>query len=191
MYFSPIRLSGLLTVALVLTGCASTEVRSYIAREVDLREHTTYNWARDDTRSTGDPRLDNNRFFQERVHAAIEEQLANKGFEKTDAPDLIVRYYARVTQQADNDDAAGTRECEECGPEVYDRGTLFIDLLDARTDRLVWRGWARGNIDGVIDDQDWMEQRIDEAVARIMRELPRPLARHASEFSNALGRRGG
>jgi Domain of unknown function (DUF4136) len=50
---------------------------------------------------------------------------------------------------------------------------LFIDLVDARTDRLVWRGWARGNIDGVIDDQDWMEQSIDEAVARIMRELPR------------------
>jgi hypothetical protein len=172
MYWSPIRLAGLLTVALMLTGCASMEVRSYIARGADLRGHRTYNWARDDARSTGDPRLDNNRFFQEHLQATVDEQLASRGFEKTDSPDLIVRYHASASQELDNGKAGDNGECEECEPEVYDRGTLFIDLVDARTDRLVWRGWARGNIDGVIDDQDWMEQRIDDAVARIMRELP-------------------
>ena len=173
MHSLPIRLAGLLTSALVLTGCASTEVNSYIARGVDLREHRTYNWAPDNARSTGDPRLDNNRFFQERLHAAVEEQLANKGFEKTDSPDLIVRCRASVTQEIDDGEADGNGECEGCEAEVYDRGTLFIDLVDARTDRLVWRGWAKGSIDGVIDDQNWMEQSIDKAVARIMRELPR------------------
>ena len=45
MQSSTIRLAGLLTLALVLTGCASTEVRSYIALGVDLSEHRTYNWA--------------------------------------------------------------------------------------------------------------------------------------------------
>jgi hypothetical protein len=106
------------------------------------------------------------------VHAAVEEELANKGFEKTDAPDLIVGYHASVTQDIDNRGSESGGDCEECGPEVYDRGTLLIDLVDAHTDRLVWRGWAKGSIDGVIDDQRWMEQRIDEAVARIMRQLP-------------------
>jgi uncharacterized protein DUF4136 len=181
MHASPIRLAGSLILALVLTGCASTEVRSYVASGVDLRQHHTYNWAPVDARPTGDPRLDNNRFFQERVQAAVDEQLANRGFEKADSPDLIVRYRANVIQDIDGRKGEHTGECEECEPEVYDQGTLFIDLVDAQTDRLVWRGWAKGTVDGVIDDQTWMEQRIDEAVARIMRELPLGRAREGSQ----------
>ena len=181
MHASTVRLAGLLALALVPTGCASTEVRSYLARGVDLRQHRTYNWARDEARPTGDPRLDNNRFFEERVQAAVDEQLANRGFEKTDSPDLIVRYHAGVTQDFHNPGAGHPGECDECQPEVYDQGTLLIDLADAHTDRLVWRGWATGSIDGVIDDQQWMERRIDEAVARIMRELPPRRVRVGSE----------
>jgi hypothetical protein len=173
MQASRIRLAGLFTLALALTGCASSEVNSYIARGVDLRAPQTYNWALPDARSTGDPRLDNNRFFQEHVQAAVEAQLADRGFEKTDSPDLIVRYHASVTQDIANPEAEERDNCEEYWPEVYDQGTLSIDLVDARTDRLVWRGWAKGSIDGVIDDQEWMERRIDEAVSRIMRSLPR------------------
>ena len=175
-----IRLAGLFTLSLALTGCASSEVRSYTARGVDLREFQTYNWARDDGRSTGDPRLDNNRFFHERVRAAVDEQLAHKGFEKAASPDVIVRYRASVMQGIDYRGAQPNGECQECGPEVYDQGTLFIDLLDAHSNRLVWRGWLNGRIDAVIDDQQWMEKHIDDAVARIMRELP-PRAHEASE----------
>jgi hypothetical protein len=39
----------------------------------------------------------------------------------------------------------------------------------------VWRGWARGSLDGAINDQAWLEERVDEAVARIMERLPRAL----------------
>ena len=185
MHPSRFRLAGVLTLALALAGCASTEVRSYLARGIDLREHRTYNWGRDDPRATGDPRLDNNRFFQERVQSAVEEQLAQRGFEKTEAPDLIVRYHAGVTQVIDDRRTEHSGECSECEPEVYDQGTLVIDLVDAHTDTLLWRGWAKGSIDGVIDNQQWMEQRIDEAVARIMRELPPRNAREAKRTRSA------
>jgi hypothetical protein len=60
-------------------------------------------------------------------------------------------------------------------PYVYEAGTIVVDLVDADTSRLVWRGWAEGSIDGAIDDQTFMEHRIDEAVARIMERLPRGL----------------
>jgi hypothetical protein len=39
----------------------------------------------------------------------------------------------------------------------------------------VWRGWAEDSINGVIDNQEWMEQAIDQAVARILRQLPQGL----------------
>jgi hypothetical protein len=39
----------------------------------------------------------------------------------------------------------------------------------------VWRGWAEDSFDGVVENQDWMEAEIDEAVARILETLPRGL----------------
>lgn len=165
--------SAVTAVALTLGGCASASVSSYVARGVDLHQPHTYNWAPADEQSTGDPRLDNNRFFQERVETAIERHLAQKGFRKSSSPDLLVRYRASVAQETYfRGSARPDGSCDDCGPELYDAGTLLIDLVDARTDGLVWRGWAKGSIDGVIDDQSWMEQRVDEAVARIMRRLP-------------------
>jgi hypothetical protein len=57
----------------------------------------------------------------------------------------------------------------------YEAGTLVIDVVDARTNRLIWRGWAENTMDGAIDNQDWMEKTIDHAVARIFTQLPRNL----------------
>jgi hypothetical protein len=176
MYPLTIRLAGLFTIAAMLTGCASTEVRSYLARGVDLHSYRTYDWQPIEPRPTGDPRLDNNRFFEQRVQAAVDQQLAGRGFEKTAAgPHFLVHYHASVTQEIQISPGEHDVACEDCRPEVYDEGTLLIDLVDARTGLLAWRGWAKGSIDGVVDNQEWMERRIDEAVARIMRELPNGL----------------
>ena len=56
---------------------------------------------------------------------------------------------------------------------VYDAGTLLLDFIDTRTNTLAWRGWAEGSLDGVIDDQQWMEKTLDEAVESILERLPR------------------
>jgi hypothetical protein len=168
-----IRLAGIFTLAAMLTGCAATEVRSYLARGADLHSYRTYNWQPIEPRSTGDPRLDSNQFFEQRVQTAVDAQLAGKGFERTvSAPHFLVHYHMSVTQQIQISPSEHGVVCEECRAEVYDQGTLLIDLVDARTGLLAWRGWAKGGIDGVIDNQQWMEQRIDEAVRRIMREFP-------------------
>jgi hypothetical protein len=60
----------------------------------------------------------------------------------------------------------------DCRPLIYDKGTLFVDLVEPRTDKLIWRGWAEGGVDGAIDNQAWMESRIDEAIAKILARLP-------------------
>ena len=145
--------------------------------QLAARQYRTYDWAPVEPQPTGDPRLDNNRFFQERVQAAVEKQLRDRGFDKTASPELLIRYRATVKQDVyisrpESVDVS----CDGCRPEVYDAGTLLIDLVDARTKRLLWRGWAEGSIDGVIDDQKWMEQRIDETVARILKTLPQRMS---------------
>ena len=44
--------------------------------------------------------------------------------------------------------------------------------MDPRSNQLMWRGWAERGLDGVIDDQTWMDATIDDAVTRIMARLP-------------------
>jgi hypothetical protein len=172
------RLAAVALGALALTGCASMDVRSFVERGADVTQYRTYNWGPADAQATGDPRLDNNPFFYERIQAGVEKQLRARGFEKTSAgtPDLLIHYHASVTQQINANGADQPYvSCDDCKAYVFDAGTILVDLVDARTHQLVWRGWAEGSIDGVIDDQAWMEKRIDEAVARILERLPRRL----------------
>ena len=126
---------------------------------MDARQYRIYDWAPVEPQPPGDPRLDNNRFFQERVQAAVEKQLSNRGFEKTASPELLIRYRATVKQEVYiTRPEPADLWCDDCRREMYDAGTLLIDLVDARTKHLLWRGWAEGSIDGVIDDQKWMER---------------------------------
>jgi hypothetical protein len=151
-------------------------VSSYAERHADMRNYHTFTWASADAISTGDPRLDNNRFFDERVRAQVDKQLESRGFEKTEAsPDLLVHYHASMIQEIDVRELDGPYEYSGVTTGrsyVYDKGTLFVDLVDPGTGRLVWRGWAEGSIDGVVDNQAWMESRIDEAVQKILKQLP-------------------
>ena len=161
--------------ALVLAGCATLNVSSYIERGADFTRYRTYAWEPDGSFATGDPRLDNNPFFQEGIRRAVERELATRGYEKTFSPnaDLIVHYHARVTQQIFWGDLdRGYASSDDGRPEVYDAGTLFVDFVDRRAIKVVWRGWAEGAVAGVIDNQDSMEETVDRAVARIFRRFP-------------------
>ena len=173
------RLTALALSALVLTGCAPImHVSSFAERGIDLRQYHTYNWAPDDQLATGDPRLDNNRFFLERLQADVDKQLATRGFEKTmsGTPELLLHYHASITQRLDANGADQPYGyCNDCRPYVYDAGTILLDFVDARTNKLAWRGWAEGSMDNVIDNQKWMEEKIDEAITRILEKLPRRL----------------
>ncbi|MBK5298846.1 MAG: DUF4136 domain-containing protein [Vicinamibacteria bacterium] len=183
MYSPTIRLGALAALAvsaLALAGCASMHVSSFVEHGSDLRRYHTYNWRPAMALSTGDPRLDNNQFFDQRVRAQVERHLASQGFQKATSgvPDLLVRYHASITQKIDLSDIdreAADRADVDRRAFVYDAGTLVVDLVDARTNTLVWRGWAEGSFDGAIDNQRWMEARIDDAVARILQRLPRGL----------------
>jgi hypothetical protein len=52
----------------------------------------------------------------------------------------------------------------------YREGTLIIDLMDARTNHLVWRGW----VTSFLKDRDPnnMEESINKAIRMIFAEYP-------------------
>jgi hypothetical protein len=163
--------------ALVLDACATLKVNSYLERQADFSRYRSYAWEHSDAFSTGDARLDNNRFFIERVQTTADAELSRRGLEKTDAAaaDVSVHIHARVDQRLDTtalDRQYGRCDAPDCWPIVYDAGTLVIDVVDTRRRSLVWRGWAETVFDGVIDNQQWMEATVDKAVARILARWP-------------------
>jgi len=173
--------------ALAASACAGLRVHSFTERDVEFGRYRTYKFAPGELRSTGDPRLDGNRFFAERIQADVDDMLKARGYEKTTNPraDVLVHYHASVSQEIELNE--GRNDCvpltvtsatansvpDNCRPYIYDAGTLLIDLVDGRSNKLLWRGWAEGAIDGVIADQRALEQRVDESVRRILEKLPR------------------
>lgn len=179
MFQSPLltRLAAATLAAVAFTGCATLRVHSYLDRGADFARYRSYAWAERDAFATGDPRLDNNRFFSQRVEEAVDLQLTARGFEKVSSAgaDLLIHIHARVDQRLESaafDRIDGHCIDGDCRPRMYDAGTLLVDLIDRRTNALAWRGWAEGSLDGVIDDQRWMEATIDKAVAQILARLP-------------------
>ena len=176
--YPPLRLRslGILVASLLgLAGC-SMAVSSYVSPGVRFTQYKTYNWGPADPFTTGDPRLDNNPFFNDRLRADVERHLTAKGFEKSaESPDLLIHVHASVSQRLDVyelDRLSGYCRDANCQPHVSDAGTLTLDFVDTRTNTVVWRGWAEGAVNGVVENQKWMEEKIDEAVTRILERLP-------------------
>lgn len=162
-------------VGLALSGCAAVATGSYVNSRVGLTPYTTVHWGPTDEVETGDPRLDNNPFFYDRVRDGIERGLTARGYEfaPSDTPDLLVHVHVSMTQAID----AALIDVEycadgDCRPAVYDMGTLVVDLVDPDSNTLVWRGWAESALGEFIDNQTAMERQVDESVAQILARLP-------------------
>lgn len=173
----------LLTLAAgwTLAGCAPViTVSSHVADSLDATRYHTYQWGPADALPTGDPRLDGNPLFKDRVQGAVEKQLAARGIALTDAaPDLLIHYHANISTRlaVDRIDRGYGYTGDTNGLVEYEAGTLVIDIIDARTSRLIWRGWAQNSVHDLLDDPDRMARTIDEAVTRMMRQLPPDLGR--------------
>lgn len=174
---TPVRLfaSGLGLAAATIVACAPLTVTTFTGRGIDVAAYRTFAWERVDTSVPGDPRLDNNPFFHEYLRDAIENQLLVRGYEPGGPrPDAYVHYHASSEQKVYvSGQERTTDRCRDCTVEVYDEGTLLIDLTDARTGALVWRGVAESALAGVVNNQTRMEETIGRVVERIFARLPR------------------
>ena len=173
------RVYGILLVTAALAGCATLTVSSHIERDVDFSQFVTYDWGPPDNLPVGDPRLDNNEFFRDYLEGAVEKRLAAKGFERAvnGEADLLIHYHASVSQKVDvyeADRPYGYCYGDNCNARIVDfeQGTLVIDVVDRRTNKVVWRGWAQDTMTGVIDNQSRLQEQVTKNVAAMMAALP-------------------
>jgi hypothetical protein len=171
------RLAAVTLLGLGVTACATLSVSSHVERGVDFSQFRTWDWGQADALPTGDPRLDNNQVFNDQLQGAIEKALAGKGFARAAegaSADLRVHYHANINQRFMVNEPDVNCVAGNCQPSVieYEQGTLVLDVVNTRTDKVVWRGWAQGSIQGIIDNQDLLEKKVNEAVAKMMARFP-------------------
>ena len=105
--------AALAVLALGLAGCATLQVHSFVERGASLTQYHSYAWGPEGVRSTGDPRLDDNEFFEQHVRTAIDKQLAGRGFRSNGHDRLVGRttlYEQARTLQPMRRTASGGRE---------------------------------------------------------------------------------
>jgi uncharacterized protein DUF4136 len=169
---------ALLTTA--STACATMTVSSHVEHGLDVTQYRTFEWGPPDALPTGDPRLDRNPFFKDRFEGAVEKQLAIRGLEHSGAnPDLLIHYHASISRRIEvnrTDTAYGYCANGTCDTPVteFEAGTMILDMIDARTNRLIWRGWAQHAIGDELQNENHLGQRIDEAVRQMLARF-RPL----------------
>jgi hypothetical protein len=168
-------------VAVSLIGCATMNVSSHVERGIDFAQFRTWDFGPADALPTGDPRLDNNPFFKDYLEGAVAKALEARHYARTTSgtPDLFVHYHANISKTFDVN-GVDTRNgyCyDDCQPKVidYELGTIVLDVVDARTNRVIWRGWAQDHIEGVIDRQEVLRKQVNESVTRMMALFPNHL----------------
>jgi Domain of unknown function (DUF4136) len=168
-------------VGAAMSGCASTmTASSHMRQGFDLSRYRTFDWGPPDELPAGDPRLDQDAFFLDEVHGAIERALGERQFtlSSTSTPDLLIHIHANIDTRIDVNQTermhghCQINDCEEWLME-YEAGTLVVDVVDARTNQLMWRGWAQDSVSGILTDRPKMTEKLQQKVRQIMARFPR------------------
>jgi hypothetical protein len=169
-----------LLAAAAAAGCLTLmPVGSHVQRGVDFTRFRTYDWGPADALPISDERLRENYFFVDDVHGAIDRELDGRGLVRVTAEraELLVHYHAAVGERLEVlSTPARFRDCVggDCRPTVnaFDAGTLVIDIVDASTQQLVWRGWAEHRLEDMLDDPAVVRRRVQDAVHGVFKSFP-------------------
>jgi hypothetical protein len=109
------------------------------------------------------------------IMSSIERNLKRRGLAKKSLePDLLVAYYAGFRGKVDvsfwgykyspdDEYQNGTVHAE-----AYEDGTIIIDLVDAKSSELIWRGWSKG----IISSPGKAENSIRMTINKVMENYP-------------------
>ena len=167
-----------LAASIVITGCAGISYNHDFDPAVDFTKYKTYSWMEVAEPGSSRPR-GMSELVEKRIVAAIDENLASKGYTKqaTGPTDFVVHFMGTTQEKVDFNTYYtgwgyyGWYGGSQVVADQYTEGTLVIDVFDSGTKGLAWRGTATGTIDpGATTEQ--RNVRIQEAVAGIFQRFP-------------------
>ena len=161
-------------------------------RGANFSTYRTYDWLSGEQEKTGDRRADNSAVDM-RIRIAVGSQLRLKGYQKLSEgkPDFYVAYHIglkdlspTISSQYYSDGMAGrpfsysadTRtmsgeKSTTSEAHSYLTGSLLIDIIDAESNKLVWRGTAAGEVDPGLTSQE-RDERTRALVHKMLSHFP-------------------
>jgi hypothetical protein len=151
---------------------AAQEVRTNAMPGTDFSKLKTYRWV------TIEGAKYPNQILDAQIKQAVDQQMAAKGFTKTDAEnaDLDLAYQASVSQQQQWN-AYGTGGIRWGGgmatatQTTIDTGTLVLDMYNPGAKQLIWQGTATKTINPG-NNQEKIQKNLNSAMAKLLKNFP-------------------
>ena len=122
--------------------------------------------------------------MDKRVRAAVEKELLTKGFamETKADPDFLVTYYPIVQNRKVRTNVRmgmgwgyrpfyGGVSTTTSQVRKYKEGTIVIEIVDFKTNQMIWQGAAEGALTGLNSPED-ADELVPKAVRDILAKFP-------------------
>jgi hypothetical protein len=162
-----------MAVAMLGTIVAAQSVSYDYDRSANFSKFRTYAWARGT--ELGDE------LNHKRVVLAIDAQLAAKGMSRVEGeqnPDVLVAYHVGFDENLQingfRTGFGGPRFGNVSGTATTKKivsGTLVVDMMDAKTRNIVWRGFAERDLNPTAKPEK-RDKNIAKATAKIFKNYP-------------------
>lgn len=174
----------LFVFSIILSGCSTISVVTDYDKDVNFGKFKTFNFKVPKEKNDTYPAIINP-INQRRIENAIKEEMDVRGYTLSDKPDLWITYYVKVQNKVNYQTT--TYGPSYYGPYYYGwyygyspswttvdaihykEGTLVIDLVDAKANKLAWYGIGTGTL---AENPERIEQKINEAVSKIFNKYP-------------------
>ena len=171
--------SVLLLVTFV--GCSSISTNTDYDPTVDFTKYKTYMWFAGEM--PADDELGKYHLIKKRIANSVEKSLEAKGYTKgtQENYDFVIIIHAGTKEKIQMNTYnyggygrgwTGSGGMSTTDVNYYDEATLIVDLHDAATKELAWRGTATGIIGSGKKTQEEAQADADEVVNKIMANFP-------------------
>jgi Domain of unknown function (DUF4136) len=154
-------------MTLLVMAAATTSSVEYDSR-ADFSRYQTWSWHERVTPAAS-PVAD------KRIREAIERGLAARGLSRVDRdPTLLVVYHASKTTEIDLAPVNNTAASTSTGIQYVEKGSLVVEMLDAASGNIVWRG----HVTGVLNyGPSEVAEQVKAAVDKLLENFPPPAHR--------------
>lgn len=165
---------------LLLTACSGVKTSFDYDKNSDFSKFKTYGYA-EDVAKLPIPELDRGR-----VITAIDKQMTAKGFTKSTSPDVWIDLQVKLEQKTEATATntgggmygrpyrygyAGGFSTTYVNVENYVVGTLFINMIEKTSEKMVWQGRGTKTLSEDVSPEK-KEQNINYAVEQIFKKYP-------------------
>lgn len=158
----------------MLTACGvPIQSGAHFAQSWAPDRHATFAWEDSDDHTMGDSRLESNRFFHQKLHEAVEWELALRGIRYVeDNPDLTIHHHLSLADHVLESEVVDDSGATTVETSIYEGGSLVLHIEDAGTGEDVWVAWGQANVEPAFTSPDAMRSWVYDLVGAMFDDWP-------------------